>query len=134
MYDVLCTKVYSLFCFHSFHANAGTFSFTFRFYRRHNKNLFEFHFLNPSLSNSMLHLVFQLPNSECFSFSFVCLGIYFRIVGYAKCNWTDILHRETTSDGNKGDRSAIQIHSGTEKYLNSVVYVIGAKNGKLKKN
>lgn len=56
-------------------------------------------------------------------------GIYFRIVGYGKCSWTDILRRDPINDGVKSERTPIQQHSGNEKYLNSTVHVIGAKNG-----
>lgn len=59
----------------------------------------------------------------------ISVGIYFRVVGYGKCSWTDILRRDSITDGNKSERTPIQQHSGNEKYLNSTVYVIGAKNG-----
>lgn len=55
-------------------------------------------------------------------------GIYFRIMGYGKCSWTDLLRRESVAIEGKGERSAIK-YSGNEEYLNSTMYVVGSKNG-----
>lgn len=55
-------------------------------------------------------------------------GIYFRIIGYGKCSWTDLLRRDSVAVDGKGERSAIK-YSGTEEYLNSTMYIIGSKNG-----
>lgn len=55
-------------------------------------------------------------------------GIYFHIIGYGKCSWTDLLRRESVAIDGKGERSAIK-YSGTEEYLNSTMYIVGSKNG-----
>lgn len=62
--------------------------------------------------------------------SFFCqfAGIYFHIIGYGKCSWTDLLRRESVAVDGKGERSAIK-YSGTEEYLNSTMYIVGSKNG-----
>lgn len=63
------------------------------------------------------------------SFFRLFAGIYFRILGYAKCSWTDLLRRETSvAIEGKGERSAIK-YSGNEEYLNSTMYIVGSKNG-----
>lgn len=70
--------------------------------------------------------LFFFPRSSSFRFvNFV--GIYFHIVGYGKCSWTDLLRRESVAI-DKGERSAIK-YSGTEEYLNSTMYIVGSKNG-----
>lgn len=65
-----------------------------------------------------------------FNLRFYFTGIYFRVIGYGKCNWTDFLRRdsipvETTT---KNERSDIKFW-GDEEYINATVYVIGSKNG-----
>lgn len=58
-------------------------------------------------------------------------GIYFRIMGYGKCSWTEILGRDTVSGGNRAqnnERSLVK-YSGNEEYLDTVVYIIGSKSG-----
>lgn len=67
--------------------------------------------------------------SICLLFShFHFTGIYFRIIGYGKCSWSDLLRRESVAIDGKGERSAIK-YSGTEEYLNSTMYIVGSKNG-----
>lgn len=55
-------------------------------------------------------------------------GIYFRVLGYGKCSWSDFLRRESVTIDGKGERSAIK-YSGTEDYLNTTLYIIGSKSG-----
>lgn len=56
-------------------------------------------------------------------------GIYFRVIGYGKCNWTDFLRRDSIPvENNKNERSDIKFW-GDEEYINATVYVIGSKNG-----
>lgn len=63
---------------------------------------------------------------NCF-FSFT--GIYFRVIGYGKCNWTDLLRRDSIPvESNKNERTDIKFW-GDEEYVNATVYVIGSKNG-----
>lgn len=68
--------------------------------------------------------------SFCFFLLSFCqfAGIYFHIIGYGKCSWTDLLRRESVAIDGKGERSAIK-YSGTEEYLNSTMYIVGSKNG-----
>lgn len=55
-------------------------------------------------------------------------GIYFRVFGYGKCSWTDLLRRESVAVDGKGERSSIK-YSGTEEYMNTTMYIVGSKNG-----
>lgn len=73
-------------------------------------------------------LIFEPIKLNCF-FRLLA-GIYFRIIGYGKCSWTDFLRRESVAIEGKGERSAIK-YSGTEEYLNSTMYIVGSKNGNL---
>lgn len=58
-------------------------------------------------------------------------GIYFRVVGYGKCNWTDLLRRDSIPV-NKSDKPDIR-YWGDEEHIDATVYVIGSKNGKRRK-
>lgn len=62
-------------------------------------------------------------------FRYACVGIYFRVLGYGKCSWTDLFRSESTIVDGKGERSAVK-YSGTEEYLNTTMHVVGSKNGK----
>lgn len=77
------------------------------------------------------------------------VGIYFKVSGYGKCGWTKLLGRDSitqssvtststsitgatttyTLGGVKDKDRSIQF-SGSEEYISSIVYIIGAKNGK----
>lgn len=55
-------------------------------------------------------------------------GIYFRVTGYGKCNWIDLLRRDSIPE-NKNVKPDIK-YWGNEEYIDATVYVIGSKNGK----
>lgn len=55
-------------------------------------------------------------------------GIYFRVIGKGKCNWTDLLRRDSIPV-NKSDKPDIR-YWGDEEFIDATVYVIGSKNGK----
>lgn len=64
---------------------------------------------------------------------FLPAGIYFRVIGHGKCNWTDFLRRDSIPvETNKNERNDIKFW-GDEEYVNATVYVIGSKNGKIRK-
>lgn len=57
-------------------------------------------------------------------------GIYFHIIGYGKCSWTDWLRRQSVTINSKAERSFVQ-YSGTEEYIKSTMYIVGSKNGNM---
>lgn len=60
---------------------------------------------------------------------FYFTGIYFRVIGYGKCNWMDLMRRDSIPvESKKNERSDIKFW-GDEEYINATVYVIGSKNG-----
>lgn len=73
-------------------------------------------------------LLFESWTHQINKFFPLFAGIYFRIIGYGKCSWTDLLRRDSVTIDGKGERSAIK-YSGTEEYLNSTMYIIGSKTG-----
>ncbi|XP_031621706.1 arrestin domain-containing protein 17-like [Contarinia nasturtii] len=56
-------------------------------------------------------------------------GIYFRIIGYGKVRWSDLLRRDSVATDGKGERSAITYCTGNEEYINTTMYIVGSKNG-----
>lgn len=56
------------------------------------------------------------------------LGIHFRVIGKAKCGWTEWLVRESRAvDGTS--ESSDSKYWGKEEHLNPAVYICGSKTG-----
>ncbi|XP_055313585.1 arrestin domain-containing protein 17-like [Sitodiplosis mosellana] len=55
-------------------------------------------------------------------------GIHFRVIGKAKCAWTEWFVRESKPADGKSETSDSRYY-GKEEHLNPAVYVVGAKNG-----
>lgn len=84
---------------------------------------------NTRYSSSQALAFAILLNRKKYLFIFNVSGIYFRIIGYGKCSWTDWLRRDSVTVDSKSERSFVQ-YSGTEEYINSTMYIVGSKNGK----